>query len=176
MSRHPHSSLARDDSTPCARSFTRSARSDTPPPPAYPPLSTDPSALSPTSAPAAAAHSIDPSADSAVFPTGAAASIGTDDAAAGGLEEGGSSAPADPNASLTVRALVSTKEAGVIIGKAGHNVAELREKTGVKAGVSKVVQGVHDRVLSVSGNLEGVAKVSAVLEETGATKWKLRAN
>jgi heterogeneous nuclear rnp K-like protein 2 len=61
---------------------------------------------------------------------------------------------------LTLRALVSTKEAGVIIGKGGKNVAELRESTGVKAGVSKVVQGVHDRVLTVSGTLEGVAKVS----------------
>lgn len=61
---------------------------------------------------------------------------------------------------LTLRALVSTKEAGVIIGKGGKNVAELRESTGVKAGVSKVVQGVHDRVLTVSGTLEGVAKVN----------------
>src|SRR5205085_12652816 len=60
---------------------------------------------------------------------------------------------------LTLRALVSTKEAGVIIGKAGKNVAELREVTGVKAGVTKVVQGVQDRVLSVVGTLEGVAKV-----------------
>ncbi|CAH1764794.1 7001_t:CDS:2 [Entrophospora sp. SA101] len=59
---------------------------------------------------------------------------------------------------LTLRALVSTKEAGVIIGKAGKNVAELREVTGVKAGVTKVVQGVQDRVLSVVGTLEGVAK------------------
>lgn len=61
---------------------------------------------------------------------------------------------------LTLRALVSTKEAGVIIGKGGKNVAELREATGVKAGVSKVVQGVHDRVLTVGGTLEGVANVS----------------
>jgi len=59
-----------------------------------------------------------------------------------------------------LRALVSTKEAGVIIGKAGKNVAELREVTGVKAGVSKVIQGIHDRVLSVVGTLDGVAKVN----------------
>lgn len=61
---------------------------------------------------------------------------------------------------LTLRALVSTREAGVIIGKGGKNVAELRDATGVKAGVSKVVQGVHDRVLTVSGTLEGVAMVT----------------
>jgi CTP:molybdopterin cytidylyltransferase MocA len=42
----------------------------------------------------------------------------------------------------------------------GKNVAELRDATGVKAGVSKVVQGVHDRVLTVVGSLESVAKVS----------------
>ena len=69
----------------------------------------------------------------------------------------------DPNASLSLRALVSTKEAGVIIGKGGSNVAELRDKTGVKAGVSKVVPGVHDRVLSVNGTMEGVASVSDTL-------------
>jgi heterogeneous nuclear rnp K-like protein 2 len=63
------------------------------------------------------------------------------------------------NDTLTLRALVSTKEAGVIIGKAGKNVAHLREETGVKAGVSKVIPGVHERVLAVTGPVEGVAKV-----------------
>ncbi|KAL0077564.1 cytoplasm protein [Phycomyces blakesleeanus] len=70
------------------------------------------------------------------------------------------------DAQLTLRALVSTKEAGVIIGKAGKNVAELRDSTGVKAGVSKVVQGVHDRVLTVSGTLEGVAKAYSLIAQT----------
>jgi hypothetical protein len=32
----------------------------------------------------------------------------------------------------------------------------------VKAGVSKVVQGVHDRVLTVVGSLKSVAKVSSL--------------
>lgn len=64
---------------------------------------------------------------------------------------------------LTLRAIVSSKEAGVIIGKAGKNVADLREETGVKAGVSKVVQGVHDRVLTVTGTLDGVAKAYAIV-------------
>ncbi|KAI5206385.1 hypothetical protein E4T39_02572 [Aureobasidium subglaciale] len=60
-------------------------------------------------------------------------------------------------AQLTLRAIVSSKEAGVIIGKQGANVAELRDSTGVRAGVSKVVPGVHDRVLTVLGPLEAVA-------------------
>jgi len=64
---------------------------------------------------------------------------------------------------LTLRSLVSTKDAGVIIGKAGKNVADLRDQTGVKAGVSKVVPGVHERVLTVSGSVEGVAKAYALI-------------
>lgn len=58
---------------------------------------------------------------------------------------------------------MSSKEAGVIIGKAGKNVADLREETGVKAGVSKVVQGVHDRVLTVTGALDGLSKAYSIV-------------
>ena len=66
-------------------------------------------------------------------------------------------------AQLTVRAIVSSKEAGVIIGKAGKNVADLRDETGVKAGVSKVVPGIPDRVLTVTGGLQGLAKAYAIV-------------
>lgn len=68
-------------------------------------------------------------------------------------------------ANLTIRAIVSSKEAGVIIGKAGANVADLRDKTGVRAGVSKVVQGVHDRVLTVSGALDGIANAYGLVAD-----------
>ena len=64
---------------------------------------------------------------------------------------------------LTLRAIVSSKEAGVIIGKAGKNVADLREETGVKAGVSKAIQGVHDRVLTVTGALDGISKAYSII-------------
>lgn len=68
-------------------------------------------------------------------------------------------------AQLTLRAIVSSKEAGVIIGKAGANVADLRDKTGVRAGVSKVVPGVHDRVLTVLGPLEGIAQAYGLVAD-----------
>lgn len=64
---------------------------------------------------------------------------------------------------LTLRAIVSSKEAGVIIGKAGKNVADLRDETGVKAGVSKVVPGVPDRVLTVTGALNGTSRAYALV-------------
>lgn len=70
-----------------------------------------------------------------------------------------SPSPVSAHDILTLRALVNTKEAGVIIGKAGKNVAELREQARVKAGVSKVTPGVHERVLTVSGSVDAVAKV-----------------
>ncbi|KAI0397772.1 kh domain protein RNA-binding protein [Xylariaceae sp. FL0594] len=66
-------------------------------------------------------------------------------------------------AQLTLRAIVSSKEAGVIIGKGGKNVADLREETGVRAGVSKVVQGVHDRVLTITGGCEAISRAYAMI-------------
>ena len=66
-------------------------------------------------------------------------------------------------AQLTLRAIVSSKEAGVIIGKGGKNVADLRDETGVKAGVSKVVQGVHDRVLTITGSCDAISKAYSIV-------------
>ncbi|MBE3042876.1 hypothetical protein IMZ48_09950 [Candidatus Bathyarchaeota archaeon] len=66
-------------------------------------------------------------------------------------------------AQLTLRAIVSSKEAGVIIGKGGKNVADLRDETGVKAGVSKVVQGVHDRVMTITGGCDAIAAAYAIV-------------
>ncbi|KAF2489233.1 hypothetical protein BU16DRAFT_567414 [Lophium mytilinum] len=39
---------------------------------------------------------------------------------------------------LNLRAIVSYKKAGVIIGKVGMNVADLRDETGVRAGGGEV--------------------------------------
>ena len=66
-------------------------------------------------------------------------------------------------AQLTLRAIVTSREAGVIIGKAGKNVAELRDETGVRAGVSKAVPGVHDRILAVTGALAGISKAYGIV-------------
>eukprot|EP00842_Homolaphlyctis_polyrhiza_P004195 jgi/Hompol1/4777/HPOL_003875-RA len=64
---------------------------------------------------------------------------------------------------MTLRSLVSSKEAGVIIGKGGSNVAYIREITGVKVGVSKVVAGVAERILTVVGPLPNTAKAYAMI-------------
>lgn len=59
----------------------------------------------------------------------------------------------------TIRALVSTKEAGVIIGKSGKNVKEIRELSGARVNISEMIPGAAERVLTVVGPLDAVAKV-----------------
>ncbi|KAH3673196.1 hypothetical protein WICMUC_003814 [Wickerhamomyces mucosus] len=56
------------------------------------------------------------------------------------------------------RILVSIKEAGIIIGKNGSVIANIRDLTGVKAGVSPVIQGCIDRILTVTGPIDSVSK------------------
>lgn len=55
------------------------------------------------------------------------------------------------------------------IGKGGETIARLRDSFQIKAGVSKVVQGVQDRVLTVTGGVEGVVNVSSPLPRPGET-------
>ncbi|KXS19610.1 hypothetical protein M427DRAFT_108914 [Gonapodya prolifera JEL478] len=111
----------------------------------------------PQSAPPSAATVAPVSAPSRPAPAPAAASeeaTRADD----NSHNGGEDESPDDEGQLTLRALVNTKEAGALIGKAGKNVAEIREVTGVKAGVSKVVEGVQERILTVSGGLSQVSK------------------
>lgn len=60
-------------------------------------------------------------------------------------------------AMATLRALVATREAGIIIGASGKTVANIRESTGVKAMVLAPVPGCSDRILKVSGSIGNVA-------------------
>lgn len=84
-----------------------------------------------------------------------------------------SSAPGDSifpdiqlnTALITFRVLVSVKEAGIIIGKNGSCVSNVREKTGVKSGVSKVVIGCPERILTVSGPVESTAQALSMFAQ-----------
>ncbi|KAJ2928845.1 hypothetical protein H1R20_g8240, partial [Candolleomyces eurysporus] len=73
-----------------------------------------------------------------------------------------------PTESLTLRALMSTKDAGVIIE---NDVVDLMEQTGVR-----VTIGGHDQVLTVTGNVEAVAKAyNLVIEQLVSSKPKKHA-
>jgi poly(rC)-binding protein 2/3/4 len=62
---------------------------------------------------------------------------------------------------LTLRALVGTKEAGIIIGKQGANIKSIRESSNARVVVSEHMQGVPERIVSVTGAVDEVAKAYA---------------
>ncbi|KAJ1342798.1 hypothetical protein BSLG_002617 [Batrachochytrium salamandrivorans] len=76
------------------------------------------------------------------------------------VQTGRAAGPMDPNAEprepkpIRMRALISPKEAGVVIGKSGSHVAEIREMTGARVTVSGQVPGAYDRVVTVLGAAE----------------------
>jgi predicted PilT family ATPase len=63
---------------------------------------------------------------------------------------------------VSFRFLVTTKEAGGIIGKNGDHIAKVRNDAGVKIGVSRLVPKVNERVVTITGSLEKVAMVLCV--------------
>jgi len=65
--------------------------------------------------------------------------------------------------SVTMRALVTGKEAGIIIGKGGRNVVEIRDQSGAKITVSEQVPGAQERIVTISGPLDAVAKAFSLV-------------
>ncbi|KAI8831006.1 hypothetical protein BJ741DRAFT_567730 [Chytriomyces cf. hyalinus JEL632] len=63
---------------------------------------------------------------------------------------------------ITMRAIITMKEAGMIIGKNGKNVAEIRETSGARVTVSENVNGATERVVTIVGPLDTVAKAFAL--------------
>jgi poly(rC)-binding protein 2/3/4 len=60
---------------------------------------------------------------------------------------------------ITIRALIVTQDASIIIGKAGSHIKEIREKAGAKVSVSEQIPGNPERILHVTGPLDAVSKV-----------------
>ncbi|KAG0683073.1 RNA binding protein, heterogenous nuclear RNP-K like protein [Pichia californica] len=71
---------------------------------------------------------------------------------------------------ITYRILVSRREAGAIIGKEGSNISKIRDDFDVKAGVSKVIDGCIDRILTITGMVDNIpdALVDIALSVTDA--------
>lgn len=61
--------------------------------------------------------------------------------------------------SISLRSLVSTKDAGVIIGRGGKNVSDIREISTARVTISDIVPGAYERILTVTGPVKAVAKV-----------------
>lgn len=63
------------------------------------------------------------------------------------------------SSSIGVRTLVNTADVGVIIGKGGQNVQIIREETGCKVRVSEFIPGTTERILTIYGSPDNIAKV-----------------
>lgn len=93
-----------------------------------------------------------PLAATAAAPATPSMAIGSDVAA-------NSAAANDETAWIHIRAVISSPEAATIIGKGGENVSNIRKMSGAKCTVSDYQKGAVERILTVSGIVDAVAKV-----------------
>lgn len=67
---------------------------------------------------------------------------------------------------LHVRAIISSAEAATVIGKGGENVSQIRRLAGAKCTVSEYTRGAVERILTVSGHVDAVAKAFGLIIRT----------
>jgi len=72
-------------------------------------------------------------------------------------------APDSAAPQITIKALIVTQDASIIIGKAGAHIKEIREKAGARVSVSDQIPGNPERILNITGPLDAVSKVGFVL-------------
>ena len=63
---------------------------------------------------------------------------------------------------LHVRSVISSQEAATVIGKGGENVTIIRHRSGARCTVSDYARGAVERILTVSGPVDAVSKVSPI--------------
>ncbi|KKA26377.1 hypothetical protein TD95_001395 [Thielaviopsis punctulata] len=72
----------------------------------------------------------------------------------------------DETAWIHIRAVISSPEAATIIGKGGENVSNIRKMSGAKCTVSDYQKGAVERILTVSGVVDAVAKAFGLIIRT----------
>lgn len=68
----------------------------------------------------------------------------------------------DETSWIHIRAVISSPEAATIIGKGGENVSNIRKLSNAKCTVSDYQKGAVERILTVSGIVDAVAKVGFI--------------
>lgn len=69
----------------------------------------------------------------------------------------------EERAIVSLRALILSSGASVIIGKGGQHITELRTESGARLMISAAVPGCQERVLTVSGPLEATSRAFGLL-------------
>ncbi|KIW02919.1 uncharacterized protein PV09_05965 [Verruconis gallopava] len=67
---------------------------------------------------------------------------------------------------LHVRAIISSAEAATVIGKGGENVSQIRKLSAARCTVSDYARGAVERILTVSGQVDAVAKAFGLIIRT----------
>ncbi|KAF4556270.1 KH domain-containing protein 5 [Elsinoe fawcettii] len=67
---------------------------------------------------------------------------------------------------LHLRSIISSQEAATVIGKGGENVSLIRKLSGAKCTVSEYSRGAVERILTVSGLVDAVAKAFGLIIRT----------
>lgn len=67
---------------------------------------------------------------------------------------------------IHIRAVIASSEAATIIGKGGENVSQIRKMSGAKCTVSDYQKGAVERILTVSGKVDAVAKAFGLIIRT----------
>ena len=73
----------------------------------------------------------------------------------------------DESGWIHIRAVITSAEAATVIGKGGENVSLVRKMSNAKCTVSDYQKGAVERILTVSGVVDAVAKVRAI-----SSTWK----
>lgn len=74
--------------------------------------------------------------------------------------------PQDESSWIHIRAVISSPEAATVIGKGGENVSQIRRLSGAKCTVSDYSRGAVERILTVSGPQDAVAKAFGLIIRT----------
>lgn len=72
----------------------------------------------------------------------------------------------DETSWIHIRAVISSPEAATIIGKGGENVSKIRQMSNAKCTVSDYQKGAVERILTVSGVVDAVAKAFGLIIRT----------
>ncbi|KAJ5089941.1 hypothetical protein N7532_008625 [Penicillium argentinense] len=75
-------------------------------------------------------------------------------------------APQDETNWIHIRAVISSSEAATVIGKGGENVSQIRRSSHAKCTVSDYTRGAVERILTVSGLQDAVAKAFGLIIRT----------
>ncbi|CAO3688509.1 unnamed protein product [Rhizopus stolonifer] len=66
---------------------------------------------------------------------------------------------------ISLRSLVGMKDAGLIIGRGGKNVSEIRDLSEARVNVSDIIHGATERILTVIGPVAAVSKAYSLVAE-----------